>query len=102
MVIAVKTKGNKINFKKSLLLEMSSSFAYLNFAIVEIIDNGNGITNKTTTEKHISKGIAIVKERIEILQQSFPEKVYKITQEIAFPKAIRKGHKVTISISILE
>ena len=83
--------------------EINLNFTVKNkILIIEIIDNGNGLTNKTTTEKHISKGIAIVKERIEILQQSFPEKVYKITQEIAFPKAIRKGHKVTISISMLE
>ncbi|HCQ12326.1 MAG TPA: hypothetical protein DIU01_03510 [Flavobacterium sp.] len=68
---------------------------------IEVIDNGFGIDlNKLKNDTHISKGIAIIKERIEILQQSYPERVFSITQESVFNDTIRKGHRVKIVISI--
>lgn len=70
---------------------------------IEVIDNGFGIdTNKPENNNHISKGIAIINERIEILQQSYPEKVFSITQQDAFPDPNRKGHKVVIVVTVLE
>ncbi|MBX9806185.1 MAG: histidine kinase [Flavobacteriaceae bacterium] len=70
---------------------------------IEVIDNGFGIdTNKSKNTSHVSKGITIINERIEILQQSYPEKVFSITQQDAFPDAIRKGHKVVIVVTILK
>lgn len=75
---------------------------------IEIIDNGYGITHTSpkmstpNNASHISKGIVIINERMEILQQSYPEKVFIITQQDAFPDAIRKGHKVIIVVTILQ
>lgn len=74
-----------------------------NILTIEIMDNGFGLDkNKLKNDGHISKGIAIITERIEILQQSYPEKTFSLTQEIVFPDAIRKGYKVVIVVTILE
>lgn len=68
---------------------------------IEVIDNGFGLdNNKIKKDGHISKGIAIITERISILQQSYPRKVFSITQQGVFPKDIRKGHKVIIVVTI--
>ncbi|MCI4443413.1 MAG: hypothetical protein JHC39_07905, partial [Lentimicrobium sp.] len=73
-----------------------------NILTIEVIDNGFGIdTNKPKNTSHVSKGIAIINERIGILQQSYPEKVFSITQQDAFPDTIRKGHKVVIMVTVL-
>ncbi len=75
---------------------------------IEVVDNGFGIMppnpqrGNPNGASHISKGTAIINERIEILQQSYPEKVFTITQQDAFPDPIRKGHKVVIVVTILE
>ncbi len=81
----------------------------LNFSLnqdvltIEIIDNGFGINiDQPKNDSHISKGIAIISERINILQESYPEKKFSITQKNAFPDAIRKGHKVVIVVTILD
>lgn len=72
-----------------------------NILTIEVIDNGFGIDkNKLKADTHTSKGISIITERIEILQQSYPEKVFSITSENAFVNTIRKGHKVIITITI--
>lgn len=69
---------------------------------IEVIDNGFGmIHTKPNNVSHISKGILIIKERMEILQRSYPEKTFSIVQEDAYPDAIRKGHKVVIVVTIL-
>jgi ligand-binding sensor domain-containing protein len=74
-----------------------------NILTIEIIDNGFGIDfNKLNNGTHISKGISIITERIEILQQSYTKKVFSITQVDAFQDAIRKGHKVIITITIFD
>lgn len=68
---------------------------------IEVIDNGFGIdADKLKIDTHISKGISIITERIEILQQSYPKKIFSITQGCAFQDAIRKGHQVIIVITI--
>lgn len=73
-----------------------------NILTIEVIDNGFGIDpNKPKNSSHVSKGIAIINERIEILQQSYPEKLFSITQQEAFSNANRKGHKVIIVVTIL-
>lgn len=70
---------------------------------IEIIDNGFGIDkNKLKNDNHISKGIAIIEERLAILQQSNPTKIFSISQCFAFLNLQRKGHKVVIIISILD
>lgn len=69
---------------------------------IEVMDNGFGIDKYIIRKKnHISKGINIILERIEILQQSHPEKVFSIIQESVFPNQDRKGHRVTIKVTIL-
>lgn len=85
-------KDGKIDLKFSLINDILT---------IEVIDNGFGIdTNKVKNDTHLSKGISIIKERIEILQQVSPEKVFLITEEHAFSDAIRKGYKVTLVITI--
>jgi Histidine kinase/Two component regulator propeller len=71
---------------------------------IEVNDNGYGIdTTKSNSEKtHISKGIAIISERIEILQKLHPQKLFSLHQQSAFPDITRKGHKVIILVSILD
>ena len=70
---------------------------------IEITDNGFGIDkNKTKNDNHISKGIAIIEERLAILQKSNPDKKFSITQDFAFSNPERKGHKVVISTTILD
>jgi ligand-binding sensor domain-containing protein len=74
-----------------------------NVLTIEIIDNGFGMNeNKSINVSHISKGISIISERIAILQQSFPNKIFSISQENAFVDQLRKGHKVTIIVTILD
>ena len=69
--------------------------------IIEILDNGFGLEDKKQKSDHISKGIQITSERLEILQNSYPEKTFTLKQELAYPNTIRKGHKVTIQLTIL-
>ena len=72
-----------------------------NVLTIEILDNGFGIAiDKPKNNAHISKGIAIITERIEILQESYPEKTFTIVQENAFSDQLRKGHKVIIVVTI--
>jgi ligand-binding sensor domain-containing protein len=72
----------------------------LNILTIEVIDNGYGIdATRLKSNTHISKGISIITERIEILQESYPEKVFSITQENACQNKLRKGHKVIIVIT---
>jgi hypothetical protein len=69
---------------------------------IEVIDNGFGIDGKENKgEGHVSKGIKIIQERIDILQQSYPDKEFSITQESLFPEQLRKGHKVRIKVTII-
>jgi LytS/YehU family sensor histidine kinase len=69
---------------------------------IEVMDNGYGIDKyRIKKNSHISKGIDIIKERIKILQQSYPEKLFSITHESVFPNQDRKGHKITIKVTIL-
>lgn len=71
-----------------------------NILTIEVIDNGFGIDNNRLKKgTHISKGISIIAERIEILQQSYPEKVFSFKQEIAQKEGCRKGHKVIIVVT---
>lgn len=70
---------------------------------IEIIDNGFGMDEiKSKNDNHISKGIAIIEERLSILQKSNPTKVFSITQDFAFLNPERKGHKVVIKTTILD
>ncbi|MBC7652269.1 MAG: hypothetical protein H7101_11020, partial [Deinococcales bacterium] len=72
-----------------------------NILTIEVVDNGFGMNRNTSkNDRHISKGIAIITERIEILQQSYPEKVFTIQQKSAFSDKDRKGHKVIIKVTI--
>ncbi len=70
---------------------------------IEIVDNGFGIDNKKQkNDTHISKGISIITERLEILQQSYPEKIFSIKQQKASSDKVRKGHSVIILVTILD
>ena len=70
---------------------------------ITITDNGFGVEkNKLKNDNHISKGIAIIEERLAILQQSNPSKVFSISQDFAFSNSDRKGHKVVITTTILD
>ena len=76
---------------------------YNDIITIEIIDNGYGIDeNKTKNKNHISKGIAIIEERLAILQNSNPTKSFSITQDFTFSNSERKGHKVVITTTILD
>lgn len=69
---------------------------------IQVTDNGYGITpKKSENNEHISKGISIITERLEILQQSYPEKTFMVSQKSLFQNADRKGHEVLIKITIL-
>ena len=71
------------------------------YLIIEILDNGYGInSDKIQDATHISKGIAIITERLEILQQSHPDKIFSISQKSQFNDLTRKGHKVIITVTI--
>ena len=76
---------------------------YKDSITIQIIDNGFGIdSDKLKNDNHISKGIAIIEERLAILQQSNPTKIFSISQDFAFLDADRKGHKVVIIVTILD
>ena len=69
---------------------------------IQVLDNGYGITpKKSENNEHISKGISIITERLEILQQSYPEKIFTVSQKSLFQNTDRKGHEVLIKITIL-
>ena len=68
---------------------------------IEISDNGFGADiHLRKDNSHVSKGIAIIKERIAMLQEGNPTKIYSINQSIAFDNDQRKGHKVLLVLSI--
>lgn len=72
-----------------------------NVLTITIADNGFGIdSNKLKNDAHISKGIAIITERIKILQESYPEKIFSIVQQNAFANTDRKGHKVVFEVTV--
>lgn len=90
----LKNNNGKIDLNFNLVNEILT---------IEVIDNGFGINeNKSKNDSHVSKGIAIVIERIAILQQLYPEKKFAINQESAFPNLTQKGHKVVIVVTILD
>ena len=69
---------------------------------IQVTDNGYGITpKKSENNEHISKGISIITERLEILQQYYPEKIFTVAQKSLLQNTDRKGHKVLIKITIL-
>ena len=72
-----------------------------NGIIIEIIDNGFGIVHSAVANAdHVSRGIAIIKERLVILQKLNPGKTYSISQEVAFLNQKQNGHKVLITLSV--
>ena len=84
--------------------EIQLNFGLTNDVItIQIIDNGFGIDeNKPQQDNHISKGIAIIQERMAIMQKSNPSKLFTITQQSAFLNQERKGHKVVIITTLLD
>ncbi|WP_395054738.1 histidine kinase [Flavobacterium sp.] len=69
---------------------------------IEIIDNGYGInSSKPQDASHISKGISIITERLELLQLSYPDKTFSILQKPHLNDQLRKGHNVKITVTIL-
>lgn len=73
-----------------------------NVLTITIADNGFGLdSNKPKNDQHISKGIAIITERIEILQEFYPDNIFSVSQQNAFDDPLRKGHKVVFKITLL-
>lgn len=67
---------------------------------IVIEDNGFGINNSTQQSSHISKGLKIIEERLQIMQKNEPLKQFSIHYEIPFPENERKGHRVIIRLTI--
>ena len=81
--------------------KISVKFGKTNNGItITITDNGFGIliTDVANTD-HVSRGIAIIKERLFILQKLNVGKTYSIAQDVAFFNQKQKGHKVVIMVS---
>ncbi|WP_143394596.1 sensor histidine kinase [Flavobacterium branchiophilum] len=75
-------------------------FQNQNQLTIEIVDNGYGLIEKPTHKSHVSKGMSIIAERIGVLQQRFPNKIYSITKQPAFENEQRCGFKITIQLTI--
>jgi len=65
-----------------------------------IEDNGFGIKNTTEQSSHISKGLQIIEERLQIMQTNNPNKTFSLHYEVPFPENERKGHRVVIQLTI--
>lgn len=68
--------------------------------VIKISDNGFGVRENQTVSHHISKGISIIKERLDALQQLYPEKTFSIEESPQFSTEKRKGHLVTLTLSV--
>lgn len=68
---------------------------------IEIIDNGFGVDLKQTQRhsKHLSKGISIVKERLNLLQSSYPKAIFQLEEKALYPDKEKKGHWVILRLS---
>jgi hypothetical protein len=67
---------------------------------ITIEDNGFGITSTNEPTSHISKGLQIIEERLQIMQMNNPNKIFILQYEIPFPDNERKGHRVVIQLTI--
>lgn len=67
---------------------------------ITIEDNGFGLDPSGSNSSHISKGISIITERLDIMQKKYPEKTYTIIQKPVDPNKERKGHCVYLTISV--
>jgi hypothetical protein len=65
-----------------------------------IEDNGFGITSTTEQTSHISKGLQIIEERLQIMQMNNPNKTFTLQHEVPFPDNERKGHRVVIQLTV--
>lgn len=67
---------------------------------ISVIDNGFGVDlDVRKNNSHVSKGISIIQERLNILQANHPNKTYVLKQHPVYPNSDRKGHKVALILS---
>lgn len=71
-----------------------------NILTISIEDNGFGLKTNLDKTSHISKGLDIIEERIQIMQENNLGKIFSINYQVPFPDIDRKGHRVLIQLSI--
>lgn len=71
-----------------------------NLLTISIEDNGYGLKTNLDKTSHISKGLNIIEERIQIMQENNPGKIFSINYQVPFPEMERKGHRVVIELTI--
>lgn len=68
---------------------------------IDLTDNGLGISqNNHNNSEHVSKALHMIKERLDILQQTYPDKIFSLTYHTPFPEQINKGHQVLLRLSV--
>lgn len=68
---------------------------------IEISDNGLGLQENQNISNHISKGIAIIKQRLKALSQLYPDKIFQLQEKPFAVNEIRKGHLVILTITLV-
>lgn len=71
-----------------------------NLLTISIEDNGYGLKTNLDKTSHISKGLNIIEERIQIMQENNPKKTFSIHYQVPFPEIERKGHRVVIQLTV--
>lgn len=88
-------------------LETNSGLITLQFSLandiltITLTDNGFGMNETETETAHASKALKIITERFQILQQSYPQKIFSIVYQTPFPQQIAKGHRVILRLSVI-
>ena len=72
-----------------------------NVLTIELTDNGFGLSENKKNNAHISKALNMIVERLEILQQTYPQKIFSVTNQTPFPEQKNKGHQVILRLSVL-
>jgi hypothetical protein len=79
----------------------------LNFSIknenlsIKITDNGFGKNDSEKNSRHVSKGIKMIKERLEYMSNKNPDKTFRLSETAVFPDLERKGHRVEIIVPLM-
>ncbi|MCF2221002.1 histidine kinase [Chryseobacterium sp. PS-8] len=68
---------------------------------IEISDNGFGLQENQNISNHISKGVAIIKQRLKALSHLYPDKIFQLREKPFAINEIRKGHLVILTITLV-
>ncbi|MDO5616074.1 MAG: histidine kinase [Cruoricaptor ignavus] len=66
--------------------------------VLIVTDNGFGKNEKQKLSSHTSKGIKMIKERLQVMQKNHPSKTFSISDKALYPDEERKWHLVEIII----